>query len=138
MRKVAFSLVLMQLSIAIELQVLKLYLEYQQLNTRLAKLSRTNDEMQMIMNGYQIDPLTTVKSIKYRPQTWTNKIAKIMQKRKLSIHNRIERVVIQNKTIMDWAIEYVKQKQYNNTIIAIINSVRLYQKILLPYELVGM
>ena len=39
---------------------------------------------------------------------------------------------------MDQAIEYVKQKQYDNTIIATLNSVRLYQKILLPYELVSM
>ena len=83
------------------MQVLKLYLGYQRLNTRLAKLSRTNDEIEMIMNRWKSDPLTTKDEIKYRPKTWTDKIAKIIQKRNLVIKNRIEITIIDNKTIMD-------------------------------------
>ena len=64
--------------------------------------------MQMIMNEYQSDPLTIAESIKYRPRTWTDEITKIMQRRGLSICNRVQSMIIQNKTIMDWVLEYMK------------------------------
>ena len=52
MRKSALGLGLIKPSTVIELQVLKLYVGYYRSKTKLAKLNRINDELQMIEEGY--------------------------------------------------------------------------------------
>ena len=43
-----------------------------------------------------------------------------------------------NKTIMDYAIEYAKEKEMDEKIIPLINHVRLYKRIILLCKLVGL
>ena len=51
--------------------------------------------------------------------------------------NSIIITIASKKTIIDYVKEYAKEERIENNNIAIINYIRLFKRILLPYELVG-
>ena len=48
------------------------------------------------------------------------------------------RTITKNKTVMDYAIDYVNERYLSEKILAPINHVRLYKEMILPCELVRM
>jgi len=77
---------------------------------------------------------------KIQPSTWCDEISKALEERNLQIENPNKCVVVEtsNKTIMDYAVKYVKEMKLNPNIILPINHMRHYKKLYLPCELVGM
>ena len=71
---------------------------------------------------------------------WSDKIANILQSRGIVLVNVDEsrNYKTQNKTVIDLAHEYIETYKHNNNLHAILNQVRLYKKINLPCELVGL
>jgi len=79
---------------------------------------------------------------KYKPsnQIWSDEIGQRLIDRGIKLCNVEESKYVKttNKTIMDYAIEYAKEKEIDEKIIQLINHVRLYKRIILPCELVGL
>ena len=71
--------------------------------------------------------------------TQYKEIQQKLQSHQLTIVNRIQPLVkiSENKTIMEQARDFVKEKELRVNCVDEINYVRLYKKILLPTELVG-
>ena len=57
---------------------------------------------------------------------------------KIENEEEITSKIISNKTIMDYAKQYCDLNKINNKEMAKINQIRLYKKVYLLYELVGM
>ena len=71
---------------------------------------------------------------------WSDEIAQIMESRKMALVN-IEvnkNFNTQNKTIMDLVHEYIKVGKLSKNLHAVSNQVRLFKKMNLPCELVGL
>ena len=69
MRKSALGLGLIKPSTAIKSQALKLYAGHHWLKTKLVKLNRINNELQMIEDGYSKYPVIENYKVHYRPTT---------------------------------------------------------------------
>ena len=71
--------------------------------------------------------------------TWSNEIQEKLVKRQLKIENKTNepKWVSKNKTIMDYAIKHVKNKELKDEILAPINQVRIHKRMMIPCELVG-
>ena len=72
--------------------------------------------------------------------TWIDEVAEVMRTRELTIVNSYiqEGVSTSNKSIMDWAVQYVKQNNLDTNLILPINYIRQYKRMYLPCELAGM
>ena len=59
--------------------------------------------------------------------------------RNLKLVNRMnkEEGILKNKTIIDYAIQYVRREEIDNREIEVINHIRLYKCIILLCELMG-
>jgi len=77
----------------------------------------------------------------YKPNysTWGDEIGEIFKSRGMKIKNKksIVQEITTNKTIMDFAIYYIQDKNKLTKVIQIINHVRLLKQMLLPCKLVG-
>ena len=79
-----------------------------------------------------------VESFTKKPEAWTEEVNALMNERKLMIRNEKPRVIFtKNAAIMDEAVRYAKMKGLSEDAVDQINQVRLYEKLLLPVELVG-
>ena len=96
--------------------------------------------MQFLQNGYNSHPIETPNNIKIAKRTWSDKISSVMSSRSIKFDNNDfeECQITQNKIIMSYAVEYVKENNLKNEILAPINQVRLSKQLYLPCELVGL
>ena len=62
--------------------------------------------------------------------TWIDEVAEVMRTRELTIVNsyKQEGVSTSNKSIMDWAVQYVKQNNLDTNLIPLINHIRQYKE----------
>ena len=71
----------------IETLVLKLYVEYKRVKTRIAKLININEVMQFTESGYNLKVISQQKKQQTISTTWTNNISNILNERKLNLIN---------------------------------------------------
>ena len=88
--------------------------------------------------GYSKHILETSRELKPKQAIWSDEIQQKLEKCNLEFINRLNEneLSTKNKTIMDYAVDYVKRVQRSGVIEAI-NHVRIYKKMILPCELVG-
>jgi hypothetical protein len=138
-RQTALGVGLMSPKTIIDSLALKLYVGHQRYRSELSKMIRINEENARYFYGYSRQ-LADIED-NYWPETttWSDEIYKALADRNLKIINCVnEREnVSKNKTIMDHAICYVKEKKLPKSTIQAINHVRIYKKMILPCELVG-
>jgi len=117
-----------------------MYIGHKRKNDRLSNIININEEMAEIEYGYSSSIIQTSERYKTNRMTWSDEIGETLIERKIEItntNNRIKEITC-NKTIMDFAKEYIEVTQQDIKWIATINHVRLYKKMILPCELVGM
>ena len=138
-RKTALGVGIMKPSTIIDILVLKLYVGHKWLNNRIAKIIRINEEEVSYQNGFNENVIKTPRNLKLKEGIWSDHIGKKLEKRMIKIVNNENeiKIITQNKTIMDWVKEYVKNEKIPSDKIAKINYIWIYKKIYLPCELVG-
>jgi len=119
---------------------LKLYLGHRRNNNYIAKQISINERNAMFEYGHNNSILKVDSRVKPDKIIWSNEIVDRLLKQKIELinTNQLQYVETKNKAIMDLAIEYVQSNRLSEKIIALINHVRLYKKIILPCELVGL
>ena len=72
-------------------------------------------------------------------RTWSEYVWRTLAKRKIEIINtmQIKNIITTNKTVIDYVEECIQEKHEKPIVLQQINLVRLYKKIYLPIELVG-
>ena len=124
----------------IAILALKLYLGHKRNKDRISKIIEINEKNVAYQYGYSQKLLDINRTMKPKNVIWSDEIANILQSRGIVLVNVDEsrNYKTQNKTVMDLAHEYIKTYKHNNNLHAILNQVRLYKKINLPCELVGL
>ena len=75
---------------------------------------------------------------KHWVQTWVDNVAEQTNKRKMRLPQIVQNGKVQwSKTIVDFIVEYVREKTYAEKACKKINHVRMYKQVWLPFELVG-
>ena len=119
---------------------LKLYLGHKRLQTNVIKMIDINECIAFFQYGYSSHPVETNREIKPNIITQSDEIEAILRKRCISIINTNfnKMKITMNRTIIDFTVDYVKEKNLKYEILAPINQMRLKKKMYLPYELVGL
>ena len=112
-RKSALGVGIMRPSTIVNTLAIKLYIRHQQKKSRLASFININEENSFIDNGINKDPIKTPHNKRFWEYTWSDEITEYLQKRDLEVINQdeIKNQVMSNKTIIDYAVEFVKLKQ---------------------------
>ena len=123
----------------VDILSLKLYLGHQRMQSKVAKIIQINEDNARLSYGYSRSVLETKRIHKPEKVIWCNEIQAKLDRRRLSMENRINEVkwISTNLTIMDYAIKYVDRQRLNENILAPINQIRIHKRMLLPCELVG-
>ena len=138
-RKTALGIGLLAPRTIIDVLSLKLYIGNQRLNSKVAQIIQINEDNARISYGYSESILETQR--KYKPNVimWSDEIQEKLNRRQLKVENRMNepKWFTINKTIMDYAIQYITSNGLKEEILAPINQVRIYKIMFLPCELVG-
>jgi hypothetical protein len=138
-RKSALGVGLMSPTTIISSLALKMYIGHNRYRSELSKVIRINEENARCFYGYSESMINI--NCQYWPEKmiWSDEIKDKLTKRDLMLHNCVnERSwVSKNKTIMDYAVEYVTERELTKKTLQAINHVRLYKRMLLPCELIG-
>jgi len=102
---------------------LKLYIGHKRLETKISTKIKINEQMQFLQNGYNSHLIETPNDIKIAKRTWSDEISSVMSSRSIKFDNNDfeECQITQNKIIMSYAVEYVKENNLKNEILAPIN-----------------
>ena len=138
-RKTALGVGLMSPNTIISTLALKLYLGHNRSKSELSKVININEENARLFYGYSGHVLNMELENKPKVVTWSDEIQQMLCSRELKIVNRTNerKWMSKNKTIMDYAIKYVNEKELDYGIVEAINHVRIFKQMILPYELVG-
>jgi len=119
---------------------LKLYLGHHRNQDDISKQIIINEKEAHFQYGYNKEILEIDSKYKPSNQIWSDEIGQRLIDRGIKLRNVEESKYVKttNKTIMDYAIEYAKEKEMDEKIIPLINHVRLYKRIILLCELVGL
>ena len=100
---------------------------------------KTNSENEQILSGRSKNIHEIKCEERWWPHTWIDEVKKSCEERDIDVIENIDRTTITaNKTVMDLACEYVKDKPKCEDMHEKINHVRLHKKVYLPCELLGM
>ena len=105
---------------------------------RIAKIIRINEEA--IIIEYRRRKWKSNYNRRARNKTvWIEEVYQIMNERNLEVVNSIVEILFltENKMIMKYVGQYIKEKDMDNTIFNQINHIKLCKKIIISVELVG-
>ena len=93
-----------------------------------------------MQSGYSTYAVETPVEIKLQTRTWSNEIGRILSVRKLHIENNNfnKFKVTRNHIIIDYIVKYVEYQKLEIGILAPINQIRIWKRVYLLYELVGL
>ena len=130
----------MKPSTIIAVLALQLYFGHKRKDDKTAKMIQVIEDNESVQYGYNSNIMEIGSEYKIDSKTWSDEIAEVLLSRELKIENNSYKQTIetQNRSIMDFAISYVKEGKLNPKIIAPINHVRQFKKMFLPCELVGL
>lgn len=119
---------------------LKLYVGHKRHEDIISKQIKVNEKNSMFQYGFSKNILQVKSELKPKQLTWSDEIADRLISRNIKFVNTDlnQYVETSNKTIMDLATEYVISKKLSEESIAPINHVRLFKRMILPCELVGL
>ena len=145
-RKILYSLKsqlgvgIMKPSTIIAMLALKLYAGHKRQEDVVSKKMVINERNIAWQHGYSKGILEISRDHKPKKVMWSDDVSCMMQKRDIKIVNvdKIEGVDARNETIMDLVVKYVKTKELDSEVISALNYIRLYKKMCLPCELVGL
>jgi len=139
-RKSALGIGLLKPTTIIAILAMKLCIGHMRMNDRIATILTINEEQAEWEYGYNTNIHQINSEYKFNKLTWNDEIGEMLRSRKMKItdHQNMIAKVTTNKSIMEYAIKYVSQTNKSHNIISIINHVRIYKQMLLPFELVGM
>jgi len=140
MRNGALGIGLLKPKTIVDSLSLKLYVGHQRARTRISNMIQINEDNARLSYGYANSILETDRSWKPNQISWSDEIQQKLQKRNMELINRQNepKWFTVNKTIMDYAQQYVKQNQLSDISIASMNQVRIFKKMYLPCELIGL
>ena len=138
MRKSALGIGLMAPSTIIAILKLKQYIGHSRKRGNAGKAIQMQEEYRRIEAGRRIQLGENPKH-RYWKKTWIDEVSDELWKRNMVLGNPSDshHKETRNKTVMQYAIEYVEQAKLNKDILKQINYVRLKKGVLLPVELVG-
>ena len=118
--------------------VLQLYYGHKRIKDTTAQMTQVIKENQSIQYGYTLNVMKIPINCKIESATWCNKIADVLQVRELKSKNDSCKKMIetQNKSIMDIVIRCAKKLNLDLKIIAPINYMRNFKKMILQCEIV--
>jgi len=139
-RREALGVGLLKPSTIIAILATKQYFGHKRMRGRISNIININEEKAALEYGYSSNITEISTKYKRKRTIWNDEVGEMLMKRKITIQNEksIIKTITNNKTIMDYAKEYVQETNKDENILAIINHVRIYQKMLIPCELVGM
>ena len=139
-RKLQLGVGILKPSTILTILSLKLYLGHRRNQDDISKQIIINEKEAHFQYGYNKEILEIDSKYKPSNQIWSDEIGQRLIDRRIKLCNVEESKYVKttNKTIMDYAIEYAKEKEMDEKIIQLINHVRLYKRIILPYELVSL
>ena len=129
----------MKLSTIIIILILKLYLGHMRKDDRIAWIIKINEENAYIQYGYSNQILSLLRKYKLEIGIWSDDVGEMLESREISLINKEDvKSISSNKTIMDYAKEYVEEEKLSTKIIPSINHIRIYKKMYLPCKLIEM
>ena len=130
---------ILQPSTIIAMLSLKLYFGHKRYQDNIGRQIGINEINAQHQCGYRNDILKIKEEFKPNNKIWSDEIGSRLMHRAIKIVNGKEEkhANTQNKTIMDYAVEYVRSNELEPNIIAPINHVRMWKKMTLPCELIG-
>ena len=138
-RKTSLGVGLMTPNTIMSSLALKLYVGHKRYKSELATIIRINEENARVFYGYSKSIMEVERRYKPEKIIWSDEIQDILGKRNLQMINCVQekKWISKNKTIMDYAIEYVEQNELTMKYTEAINHVRIYKRMILPCELTG-
>ena len=126
-RKSAMGIGLLKPSTIIAILAMKLYIGHKRANDRIANIIQINEEHAEWQYGINSNILNISSSNKFNQIIWNDEIGEILKTRNMTVsdHKSMIGMITNNKTIMDYAIQYIKNSNKSSKIIPIINHVRM-------------
>jgi len=140
MRNSALGIGLLKPTTIIDSLSLKLYVGHQRAKTKIANMIQINENNARLSYGYRNSILEIDRKWKPNQISWSDEIQQKLQKRNMELINRQNepKWFTVNKTIMDYAQQYKHLKNLSEICLASMNQVRIFKKMYLPCELVGL
>ena len=125
-------------STMIAIQGLKLYLGNKRCVSNVSRMINALEEMMWVEGGLN-KSIINDKNESYWTESWLDEIKEIIRQRKIALYSDLseEFKVTKNKSIMEYAYEYVVNEKKSTDTLKLINHVRLYKRVYLPCELLG-
>ena len=119
---------------------LKLYLGHKRHEDIIANQLEVNERNVAFQYGYNKNVLEVKRKLKPNQITWSDEIGERLESRNVVFVNAnlTQCIRTKNKAMMDLAAAHAESKNMSEKIIAPINQVRLFKKVILPCELVGL
>ena len=139
-RRTALGVGLMAPNTIISVLALKLYIGHNRVKSEISKMIKINEENARLFYGYSDNVMDVELENKPNIVTWSDEVQHMLSCRDLKIINRTNDNIwiSKNESIMDYVVKYVKEKKYSYDVVEAINHVRLFKKMILPCELVGL
>ena len=133
-RRTALVVGLMKPNTKLAISALKLYLGHKRLDTKDGRIIKMNEQRQHLQSGHHSHPIETPIEQKILNRTWSDEIGIILQSRNINIINNDHKEckITQNKTIMDYAVEYARCHELNMSVLVPINHARMLKRMYLP------
>ena len=131
---------MLQPSTIVATLALKLYLGHMRNQDRISRILKINERNIGCQCGHNSNILEVKRSMKPKCIAWNDEIAWTLESRNITIVNYDENQSFstRNKTVIDIVYKHITTKKLNNNLHAILNQVRVFKKINLPCELVGL
>ena len=138
-KKSALGVGLMKPSTILAVLALQLYVGHQRMQDPTSIMIQLIIDNESIQLGYTDNIMNVEEQYKIEATTWCDEVAEVLISREIKIVNDNSEILIQtkNKSIMDYAVTYIKEQKLDPKLIAPINHVRNYKKMYLLCELVG-
>ena len=138
-RKSVLGVGLMAPSTVLDILAIRAYVGHQRGESGVSKIIQILEQNAWLQYGYSTSIIDTTRENKPKQLIWSDEVQFKLEKRQIKLINRLneEKLITRNKTIMDYAIEYGKRDEAVDGEREAINHVRIYKKMILPFEVVG-
>jgi len=109
------------------------------LGVGIMKIIKINKENAVYQYRYNEQLIKTPCRYKICREIWSDEIGERLETRKITLKNRNNKMkkFTRNKSIIDWAREYIKNEKVPINKLERINHMRIFKKMYLPCEIVG-
>jgi len=125
-------------STMIVIQRLKLFFSNKRSKSNLSRMINALEEQMWVEGGINKNVVNDLGK-SYWTESWIDEVCSDMKKRNIRLISKTmsEFRITSNKTIMQYAREYTSKSSNETIVLKLINHVRLYKRVFLPFELIG-